>query len=74
MPRAMEWAAKVAANAPFAVESTRKTVNRVLFPHFDEVLNLTGLETVDNLMTADFVKGATKVLTKSKDQPKYERQ
>jgi enoyl-CoA hydratase len=74
MARAMEWAGKVASNAPFAVESTRRTLNRVLFAHFDEVLKSTGNETVDNLMTSDFVKGATKVLTKSKDQPDYKRQ
>jgi enoyl-CoA hydratase len=71
--RAMDWAMKVAANAPFAVESTRRTLNRVVFPDFADVMNSTGEETVDNLMTADFVKGATKILTKSKDQPKYER-
>jgi len=73
MDRAMEWATKVAANAPFAVESTRRTLNRVMFPDFADVMNSTGEETVDNLMTADFVKGATKILTKSKEQPKYER-
>ncbi len=73
LPRAMEWAGKVAANGPLAVESTRRTMNRVLFPEFDAVLDTTGAETVDNLMTADFVKGATKILTRSKEQPAYER-
>ncbi len=63
--RAMEWAGKVAANAPYAIESTRRTINCVLFPDFDDVLNSTGQETVDNLMTADFIKGATKILDKS---------
>jgi enoyl-CoA hydratase/carnithine racemase len=71
---AMRWAVKVATNAPFAVESTRRTINRVLFPHFGEVLGSTGSETVENLMTADFVKGAKKILTKSKEQPEYNRQ
>ncbi len=73
MSSAMDWAKTVAANAPYAVESTRRTLNRVVFPHFKEILESTGDETVDNLMTADFVKGAKKILTKSKDQPDYER-
>ena len=73
MSRAMKWAGKVAANAPYAVESTRRTLNSVLFPVFKEVLDATGSETVNNLMTADFVKGAKKILTKSKDRPDYER-
>ncbi len=74
LPRAMKWAGRVAANAPFAVESNRRTLNRVLFPEFDGVLSSTGAETVDNLLTDDFVKGATKILTKSKEQPDYKRQ
>jgi enoyl-CoA hydratase len=73
LPCALKWAGKVAANAPLGVESTRRTLNRVLFPHFDEVCDSTGAETVENLMSADFVKGAAKVLTKSKEQPEYER-
>ena len=73
MPRAMKWASSVAANAPYAVESTRRTLNHVLFPHFKDVLESTGSETIDNLMTEDFVKGAKKILSKSKEQPKYER-
>jgi len=73
MSRAMKWASSVATNAPYAVESTRKTLNRVVFPHFKEILDSTGDETVDNLMTADFVKGAKKILTRSKEQPDYER-
>ncbi|MCX6646443.1 MAG: enoyl-CoA hydratase/isomerase family protein [bacterium] len=73
MLQALKWAGKVASNAPYAVESTRRTLNRVAFPHFEEILDSTGSETVDNLMTADFVKGAKKILTKSKDQPDYER-
>jgi enoyl-CoA hydratase/carnithine racemase len=71
--RAKQWAGLVADNAPHAVESTRRTLNRVLFPEFKSVLAATGDETVDNLMTADFVKGATKILTRSKDKPDYER-
>jgi enoyl-CoA hydratase len=74
LPRAMEWASRVAGNAPFAVESTRRTINRVLFPHFMDVLESTGAETVENLMTSDFVKGATKILSKSKENPEYKRQ
>jgi enoyl-CoA hydratase len=73
MSRALKWASKVARNAPYGVESTRRTVNRVLFSDFAEVSETTGSETVANLMTADFVKGATKILTKSKEQPTYER-
>jgi enoyl-CoA hydratase len=73
LDRALQWAGMIAANAPLAVESTRRTLNRVMFPDFDEVLNSTGLETVGNLMTKDFVKGASKILARSKDQPKYER-
>lgn len=73
LPKALAWAGKVAANAPLAVESTRRTLNRVLFPHFDEVCDSTGSETVDNLLSADFVRGAVKILTRSKEQPKYER-
>ena len=73
MPRAMEWANKVAANAPLAVEATRYSINRALFPHFDNMLESTGNETIEHLVTSDFIKGATKILTKSKDQPKYER-
>ena len=74
LSQAMKWAGKVAANAPFAIESTRRTLNRVLFPHFKEILESTGQETVDNLMTSDFVKGAKKILTKSKEQPEYNRE
>jgi enoyl-CoA hydratase/carnithine racemase len=73
MPKAMMWASKVAENAPLAIESTRRTVNKVLFPHFKEVLDSTGMETKGNLMTSDFVKGAVKVLSKSKEQPDYDR-
>ncbi len=73
LPRAMEWAGKIAANGPYAVESTRRTLNRVLFPDFDQVLASTGAETVANLMTSDFIRGATKILTKAKEQPEYER-
>ena len=71
--RAYQWAGMIAANAPFAVESTRRTLNRVMFPDFDEVLQSTGAETVANLLTKDFVRGAEKILARSKDQPKYER-
>ncbi len=71
--RAIQWAGLVAANAPLAVESTRRTLNRVLFSDFSEIAHSTGAETVDNLMTADFVKGAKKILTRAKEQPEYER-
>ncbi|UCH83159.1 MAG: enoyl-CoA hydratase/isomerase family protein [Candidatus Latescibacterota bacterium] len=71
--RALQWADMIVANAPLAVESTRRTLNRVMFPDFDEVVATTGSETVENLMTKDFVKGATKILERSKEQPKYER-
>jgi enoyl-CoA hydratase len=74
MPRALKWAGMVAANAPLAVESYRRTLRRVLFADFSDVLDTTGSETVDNLLTDDFVRGATKILTKSKDQPEYKRQ
>jgi enoyl-CoA hydratase/carnithine racemase len=70
---AVKWAGQVAASAPLAVESTRRTLNRVRFPHFDEVCDSSGAETVENLMSADFVRGAIKILTKSKEQPAYER-
>ena len=73
MSKALKWAGAVAANAPYAVESTKRTVNRVLFRNFKVELESSGQETVDNLMTADFVKGAKKILTRSKDQPDYER-
>ncbi len=73
MNHAMKWASQVASNAPFAVEATKRVVHRVLFPDFDKVLQSTGMETAENLKTSDFVKGAVKILTKSKEQPKYER-
>ena len=73
MGHAMKWASLVAANAPFAVEATKRVLHRVLFPDFDKVLKSTGMETAENLKTSDFVKGAAKILTKSKEQPKYER-
>jgi enoyl-CoA hydratase/carnithine racemase len=73
LPRAIQWADMVAANAPFAVESTRRTLNRVSYPEFNGIVDTTGKETIDNLMTADFVKGATKILTRSKEKPEYER-
>ena len=73
MSRAMKWAGKVAALAPYAVESTRRTLNRVMFPQYSEVLKSTGSETVDNLLTADFVKGAGQFLAKSKEKLDYER-
>jgi enoyl-CoA hydratase len=73
LARAMTWASKVAANAPYGVESTRRTLVRVLFPEFNHICETTGSETVDNLLTEDFVKGATKILTRSKEQPSYRR-
>ena len=74
MPRALGLAAKIATNAPLAVESYRRTLNRILFADFDRILESTGSETVDNLLTDDFVRGATKILTRSKEQPEYKRQ
>ncbi|HEX9745788.1 MAG TPA: enoyl-CoA hydratase/isomerase family protein [bacterium] len=71
--RAMKWAGKVASNAPFAIESTRKVINNVLFPDHDSVLNMTGSECAGNILTTDFLNGAKKVLTRSKEQPDYER-
>ena len=73
MPKALEWATMVAGNAPLAVESTRRTINRVLFPHFKDEVDTSGFETMNNILTEDFIKGATKILTKSKDNPEYER-
>jgi enoyl-CoA hydratase len=72
-PQAVKWASSVAANAPYGVESTRRTLMSVLFPEFHHIAQTTGSETVDNLMTNDFVKGATKILTRSKEQPDYDR-
>lgn len=73
LPRALKWAFRVAANAPYGVESTRRTLMKVFFPEFEQIAETTGSETVDNLMTDDFVKGATKILTRSKEQPDYDR-
>ena len=70
---AMTWATAVAANAPLAVESTRRVINNILFPDFMSVMGSTGSETADNLMSSDFVKGATKILNKETTQPEYER-
>lgn len=72
-PQAVEWAKAVAGNAPFAVESARRTTNRVLFPDFDELLKKTAQETVSNLLTEDFLLGAAKILKKKKEAPTYNR-
>jgi enoyl-CoA hydratase len=73
LTRALKWASTVAANAPYGVESTRRTLMKVLFPEFMSIAETTGSETVNNLMTDDFVKGATKILRRSKEQPTYKR-
>jgi len=67
------WAASVAANAPLAIESTRRTVNRVLAPDFEEHAFATIEETTNNLLTRDFVAGASKILEKRKDPVPFER-
>jgi enoyl-CoA hydratase/carnithine racemase len=67
------WADTVTKNAPFAVESTRRTIKRVAFPDFDRWIETTAKETIDNLLTEDFVLGAKKILMREKDQPQYKR-
>ncbi len=71
--KAMEWAGQVAANAPFAAESTRRTINNVLHVSFEEFLETTGEETVDNMLTADFVLGAEKIIKKRKNPLEFSR-
>ena len=67
------WADMVSRNAPFAVESTRRTIKRVAFPDFDRWIETTYKETIDNLLTEDFVLGAQKILEHRKEQPDYQR-
>ncbi len=67
------WADMITKNAPFAVESTLRTIKRVAFPDFDRWIETTAKETIDNLLTDDFVLGAKKILEREKAQPKYSR-
>ncbi len=69
----LAWASMITKNAPFAVESTRRTIKRVAFPDFDRWIELTAKETINNLLTKDFVEGAKKILEHRKDQPTYHR-
>ncbi len=69
----LAWAKMIARNAPFAVESTRRTIKRVAFPDFDQWIETTAKETIDNLLTEDFVLGAKKILEREEKQPKYSR-
>jgi hypothetical protein len=55
------------------VESTRRTIKRVAFPDFDRWIETTAKETIDNLLTEDFVLGAKKILKHEKAQPQYSR-
>jgi enoyl-CoA hydratase/carnithine racemase len=68
------WAASVAANAPFAIESTRRTLNRVLAADFEENAFATISETTENLLTQDFVKGASRILKKQKEPAEFTRE
>ncbi|MFH2001437.1 MAG: enoyl-CoA hydratase/isomerase family protein [Planctomycetota bacterium] len=67
------WADMITKNAPCAVESTRRTVKRVAFPDFEQWIETTAKETIDNLLTEDFVLGAKKILEREKAQPEYHR-
>lgn len=67
------WADMITRNAPCAVESTRRTIKRVAFPDFDQWIETTAKETIDNLLTEDFVLGAKKILEREKAQPEYHR-
>ncbi|MHC4943455.1 MAG: enoyl-CoA hydratase/isomerase family protein [Planctomycetota bacterium] len=68
-----KWADMITHNAPCAVESTRRTVKRVAFPDFDQWLETTAKETIDNLLTDDFLLGAKKILERETEMPKYHR-
>jgi enoyl-CoA hydratase len=70
----VQWAASVAANAPFAIESTRRTLNRVLAADFEENAFATINETTENLLTQDFVKGASRILEKKKEPAEFTRE
>lgn len=67
------WADMITKNAPYAVESTLRTVKRVVFPDFDQWIELTAKETIDNLLTQDFLLGAKKILERERTQPEYLR-
>ncbi len=69
----VKWAASVARNAPFAIESTRRTVNRVMAADFEENAFATLHETTNNLLTEDFVAGASKILEKRKEPVEFNR-
>lgn len=69
----LKWARSVAANAPLAVESTRRTIQRINFPGFEEAALNTIHETTGNLLTKDFLVGAQKVLTRKRETPEYHR-
>ncbi len=70
----VEWAKSVAANGPFAIESTRRTLNQVLAADFEENAFSTINETTDNLLTRDFVRGAAKILDKKKEPVEFLRE
>lgn len=72
--RAVEWAKKIASNAPLAIEATCRTARCTRFPNFDDELGASGVLTAENLMTQDFIKGATKILKKSRGSIKFNRQ
>ena len=61
----------MASNSTLVKELREKTGAGIL--DCQKALTETGNETIEHLVTSDFIKGATKILTKSKDQPKYER-
>jgi enoyl-CoA hydratase/carnithine racemase len=67
------WADMITKNAPYAVESTLRTVKRVVFPDFDQWIEVTAKETIDNLLTQDFLLGAKKILERERTQPEYRR-
>jgi len=67
------WADMITKNAPYAVESTLRTAKRVSFPDFDQWIEVTAKETIDNLLTQDFLLGAKKILERERAQPEYHR-
>ena len=74
LTNAIKLANEIIENAPLAVESTRRSINQAMFPHFDKMLESTGIETTKNLLSSDFLMGATKILKKQKEKPKFKRQ
>lgn len=68
-----KWADMITKNAPCAVESTRRTIKRVAFPDFEQWIETTAKETIDNLLTQDFLAGAKKILEREKELPEYHR-